>query len=280
MMVRSSWTAAATALALAVAFAPQGAEAASVTLDLTSLGSLSLGVGEAKTVTLGASVTDVGGVTTTVSGLTVTLLGLSYSGSSIQTSNAGGQRHITNFSTTGLFPTVSQSALNFTSAGAGVTNTKESLLWLNFDSTTADAGGGYADFFEIVVSQSATLDALGFSESSFNGGGKSQSNYVWGYDSTGDNAIGNGDAVSNAIALKDAGTTTYGATSQAFLVGTSGNKSSYRLNSVTFSYTPNVTITVDPTPEDPAPVPLPATGLLLAGAFGGVGLLRRHRRRT
>ncbi|WP_424973033.1 VPLPA-CTERM sorting domain-containing protein [Dinoroseobacter sp. S76] len=34
----------------------------------------------------------------------------------------------------------------------------------------------------------------------------------------------------------------------------------------------------DPVDPPPAPIPLPAGGLLLLGAFGGLGLLRRRRR--
>lgn len=260
--------------ALALAALPGGAMAATVTLDLASLGSFTLAAGQSETVTIGGSVTTVGNVTTTVSGLTLTILGRSVSGSSLPTSNAGGTRHISGLTTTGFFANDFASALTFNGSGAGVTNSREGILGFGSDGPTADTSGGYADYFEILVSGTgtgtATLTGAGFTEYSFNGGGKSRSNFVWASDTNNDGGVGNGDAISQAIKLSSAGSVTFGATSDAFLIGASGSGSSFRLASLSFDYTPTVTMV--------SAVPLPASGLALLGGLAGLGALKRRRR--
>lgn len=264
------------AMAMLLALAPVAGRAATVTFDLTSLGNISLAAGQSETLTLGGSVDTSGGVTTTVSGLTVTLVAMSYQGSSIATTNSQGQQVISNFSTSGFFPTVTQSALNFNSAGAGVTNPQESFLGYSFDSPDVDTAGGYVDFFEILLSQDATLNSAAFTDNYTTGGRspKSKSDFVWASDTTGAGGIGNGDVISAPTKLTDGSTAFGGATSSAFLIAAAGNNSDWRLASVTLSYTPNVTTSVV------SAVPLPATGFLLLGAFGGLGVLVRRRRRS
>lgn len=247
---------------LSLAVVPHIAAAATVTLDLTSLGTTMLGVGEAKTVTLGGSATE--------AGLAVTLVGMSYDGTTIGTSKAGGQRVISGFA-----GNAHQSALTFSGYGAGVRNPAESftipgLFSINFDSYSADTGGGYADYFEIFLSQSATLTGAGFTDFYTTHGflPKSKSSFVWAADTTGDGAIGDGDIISAATKLTEAGTSFDGTSSTAFLIGAAGQNSEWQLRYLTLDYQPQMI----------SSVPLPASGSLMLGAFIGFGAFRRRRR--
>ncbi|MBI1220722.1 MAG: VPLPA-CTERM sorting domain-containing protein [Rhodobacteraceae bacterium] len=266
---------------------PLGAGAATVALDLTSLGSLTLPVGQSQTVTLGGSTTTVNGVTTVTSGLTVTITGMSISGGNgIQSRTVntptGRQQQITNFNLTttggrnGVQQNVYDSALNFSATGAGVTNTLEGKsFWTGKqnDSPTIDRSGNSTDFIEIILSQSAALSGATFTDANTTGNGTPKSQFVWASDTNNDGAIGNGDVISNSVNIAGLNASVFNtAASTAFLFSASGANSSFALNSLSLTYTPLITTL------PPGIVPLPAPGLLLIGALGGLGVVSRRRR--
>lgn len=268
---------------------PVGAGAATVSLDLTALGAQTLPVGQSQTVTLGGSTTTVNGITTVTSGLTVTLTAMSInSGGGIQNrdvyTHGGWQQQITNFnlkSTPGLFgvrQNVFGSALTFSSSGAGVTNTLDGTnrkTGLPSDSPNIDRSGNSTDFIQIVLSQSAALSGATFTDANTTGNGTPKSAFVWASDTTGDGAIGNGDVISNNVSISGLNASVFNnATSDAFLFSASGNNSAFALRGLSLTYTPLITTL------PPGIVPLPAPGLLLMGALGGLGLVSRRRRRV
>ena len=262
------------AMVVVLGLAPVTGRAATVTLDLTSLGTVSLAAGQSKTVTLGASTSTVDGVTTTTSGLTVTLMGMTAAGG-ISTRTSHGVRTINSFDTSGGGQDIYNASLNFSSSGAGVQNSREGLLGLFFrDATSLDATGGNADFIEVMLSQAATLNNATFTELSYSSNNRtSLSSMLWAYDSNNSGSINSGDVISQAMRLNTVSAGTFNNTaSDAFLIGASGSNSSFLLKSLTLSYTPVITYT------NVGAVPLPAGGLLMLGALGGLGLIRRRRR--
>lgn len=251
------------------------ARAATVTLDMTALGNLTLAAGQAQTFTLGGSTTTVNGVTTTTSALTITVLGMTYAGRALPTTTSGGQTTLGTLTTSGAAQNTYQSALNFSASGVGVTNALEGTRrGVPRDNTAVDAGGGKTDFIELLLSSVATLDAATFVDRNI-WGGVGQSRLVWASDTTGTGAIGTGDAISAATSLASAGFG--GAASDAFMIAASGGGSRFNISTMTLSYTPTVTTTMTSAAlTAPSPVPLPASAPLFLTALGGLAFLRRR----
>ncbi|MDE3237882.1 MAG: VPLPA-CTERM sorting domain-containing protein [Paracoccaceae bacterium] len=263
-----------TLIPLLMTLAP-AARAATVTLDLTALGNLTLAAGQSQTFTLGGSTTTVNGVTTTTSALTVTVLAMTYAGRAIPTTTTGGQTTIGTLTTSGAGQNTYQSALNFSASGAGVTNSLEGTRrGVPRDNPAVDAGGGKTDFIEILLSSAATLDAATFVDQNVRFG-VGRSSLVWASDTTGTGSISTGDAISAATSLASA--SFGGAASDAFMIAASGGGSRFNISTMTLSYTPTVTTTVAAAAlTAPSPVPLPASAPLLLAALGGLAFLRRR----
>jgi hypothetical protein len=285
---------AAASVAFWLLLVPLGAGAATVTLDLSALGSLTLPVGQSKSFTLGASQTTVGkigsptSITTWTTGLTITLVGMTTKGGDgIQSQNVttptGTQQQIENFNLAtipgkgGVTQNVFQSALNFSSSGAGVTNTLEGTdgkTGLPKDATSIDGSGGYVDFIEVILSQSAALSGASFTDFNLNKG-VPKSQFEWASDTSKNGVIGNGDVISGKVNIAGLNASVFAnATSSAFLLSATGGSDSFALRSLSLTYTPLI-ITLPP-----GIVPLPAPGLLLIGALGGLGLISGRRRRA
>lgn len=96
----------------------------------------------------------------------------------------------------------------------------------------------------------------------------SSENFRWMYDSSGDGSIGVNDFISNSTnAGSDAKFSEFNPTgilSKVWAVGAFGRYDDWKFKAVTVNYEPSV-------------VPLPATGLLLAGALAGFGAMRRRK---
>lgn len=256
------------------------AQAATVTLDMTSLGNLTLASGQSQTFSLGGSTTTVNGVTTTTSALTITVLAMTYAGRAIPTTTTGGRTTVGTLTTSGAGQNTYQSALNFSAAGAGVTNALEGTRrGVARDNTAVDAGGRNTDFIEILLSSAATLDAATFVDQNIRRG-VGRSSLVWAADTTGTGSIGTGDTISAATSLASA---SFGGTaSDAFMIAASGGASRFNISTMTLSYTPTVTTTGTATVKAtqlnaPAPVPLPSSAPLFLTALGGLAFLRRRR---
>lgn len=255
---------------------PASVRAATITLDLSTLGTTALAAGQSTSVTLGGSTVTAGGVTTTTSGLTVTLTGMTAAGG-IPARTSRGTRTIGTFTTAGAGQNIYAAGLTFASGGVGVQNSREGLIGRVLrDSTSIDATGGNSDFIAITLSQAAVLNSATFTELSYTTSGRqSLSSMVWSYDSNASGAINTGDVISQATRLNAVSASTFNnPASDAFLIGASGNNSSFLLKSLTLSYTPVITTT------NVGAVPLPAGALLMLGALGWLGLIPRRRRRA
>lgn len=283
---------AAASVAFCLSLAPLAAGAATVTLDLSALGTTTLPVGQSRTFTLGASQTTVGkigsptSITTRTTGLTITITGMSSTGGDGIQSTAvktptGTQQQIENFNlktipgkggvTQNIFP----AALTFSASGAGVTNTLEGTdakTGLPKDASAIDGSGGNVDFIEVVLSQAAALSGASFTDFNLNKG-VPKSQFQWASDTSNNGVIGNGDVISGKVAIAGLNASVFAnATSRAFLFSATGGSDAFALRSLSLTYTPLI-ITLPP-----GIVPLPAPGLLLIGALGGLGLIWRRRR--
>lgn len=118
-------------------------------------------------------------------------------------------------------------------------------------------GSGYADFILIDFGQAVTITSISFGLFGFN------DDFRWMYDSNNDGSIGVGDFLS--FLQDDNPFSNFGGvTSGLFAIGAFDSDDEWKLRTVSIEYT--------------APVPLPAGGLLLLTALGGVAALRRRRK--
>ncbi|PKP83963.1 MAG: hypothetical protein CVT80_10870 [Alphaproteobacteria bacterium HGW-Alphaproteobacteria-2] len=134
--------------------------------------------------------------------------------------------------------------------GAGVVNSPT-------DNDHQVDGSGWADFILIDFGQDVTITSISF------GLFGRDDDFRWMYDSNNDNMIGVGDFLSF---LQDDNPFSGfgGTTSNLFAIGAFDSDDEWKLKTVSIEYT--------------APVPLPAGGLLLLSALGGVAALRRRRK--
>lgn len=141
------------------------------------------------------------------------------------------------------------------SGGVGALNSET-------DSSHTVDGYGWDDFIEITFDKVVTITGISF-------GFYDKHDYFRILtDTTGDGAIGVGDAYGDAIRIRynNPYSGFAGLATDIFAVGAFGDRDSWKLKSVTVDYTPK-----------PPVVPLPAAAPLLVGAFALLAGLRRRK---
>lgn len=135
--------------------------------------------------------------------------------------------------------------------GAGVVNSPT-------DGDHQADGNGWKDFISIAFDAPVTLSKVVFS---FFG---SNDDFRWIHDSSGNGAIGVGDAISARVSSNPY--SGFGsASSSLFAIGAFDSDDEWKLKAVTVEFAP------------PAEVPLPAAGWLMLAALGGLAAARRRR---